>query len=75
MENPNKFTESIADIMNMVPLTYRLVQSMNNARDLPSVAYTPSEIEVSFFESKCIEPSGFYRPISKIIRLDINETK
>lgn len=73
MENDNKFLESINDIRNNLPLTYHFVQSMNEARDLPNESYTPAVIEIECFESKSIEPSGFYRPISKIVKLNIHE--
>lgn len=73
MENDNKFLQSINDIAERLPITYRFVQSMSEARNLPSESYTPAVIEIKCFESKSIEPSGFYRPISKILNLNIHE--
>lgn len=73
MKKSNKFLESIGNLKDKLPLTYRFVQSMENARNQSGMPYSPAIITIKFYESKSIEPSGFYRPISKIVNLSKNE--
>jgi hypothetical protein len=70
MNNSNAFIDNLEDdFKEKLPLTYRFVQSMNSARNQSIQSYTPAIVDMRFYESKSIEPSGFYRPISKIVLL------
>jgi hypothetical protein len=70
IDKTNAFLDSIDDnFKEKLPLTYRFVESMNSARNQSVQSYTPAIVDIKFYESKSIEPSGFYRPISKIVKL------
>jgi hypothetical protein len=67
VEQSNKFLEKISSFQEELPLTFRLTKSMNSSRNQSGQAYVTAIIDIGFYESKSIEPSGFYRPISKIV--------
>ena len=73
MNKLNEFQKNIKnDIFRKLPLTYKFIKPLKSSRNEYEQSLIPPLIEIKFYESKSIEPSGFHRPISKIVKLRSN---
>lgn len=74
MNNSTTPLDSLGDnFQQKLPLTYRFLESMTSSRNQVATPHTSAIINIKFYESKSIEPSGFYRPISKTVILASHE--